>query len=285
MPKKIRPLDIITIIHILIAISILLIGRGVVENTAQRILIHLLILLFIGFLIKFSGKSSLLELIHDWYPLLLWGFFFETTTLANQVFQQGYWDIQVQQIDQFIFGYQPALVWGTKLDNFFWQEFFHFWYFSYYPMMIGIGILYYKFERKYFHQYFFSITLIFYISYFVYYFVPVIGGRFWQITQVLTREYRYGVFTRLMALIYNGTKHWGGALPSSHVSVATAVTIASFRYSKLLGWLFLGVTALLSISIVYCHYHYFIDIPAGILFGLILYAAASKLYIKMDNYV
>ena len=138
----------------------------------------------------------------------------------------------MQKIEAAIFGYQPALVWGTKYSNYFLQEFFHFWYLSFYIMIIGVGIIFYKNNRDNFHRYYFAVIFVFFSSYVFYYFVPVVGGRFWPETLALSKLYRYGIFTRIMAFVYNRTGHWGGAIPSSHVAVAVAVTAASFRIIK-----------------------------------------------------
>ncbi len=203
----------------------------------------------------------------------------------NQILWHGYWDLHIHKIEQAIFGYQPALEWGTRFSSYFLQEFFHFWYLSFYLMIVGLGLLFYFKNRDNFYRYFFIISFVFYSCYIIYYFIPVVGGRFWDITLTLSREYRYGLFTRIMALVYNNTTHWGGAIPSSHVAVATAVTVASFQYHKLLGWFMILATILLSISTVYCHYHYFIDTPVGIFCGIAFYFLGRKIYSNLEIYV
>jgi membrane-associated phospholipid phosphatase len=285
MQQTIKPLDILTLIYIFISTVILFIGWNTTENSLNILSIYLILIVIIFFLIKYSSKYALLRIIHHWYPIIFWGFLFQASTQLNQVFWNGYWDNFFQKIDEAIFGYQPAIIWGTKYNSFFWQEFFHFWYFSFYIMIAGIGLLFYLKDRKLFHSYFFTISFVFYICYLTYYFIPVIGGRYWEITLANTKEYQYGIFTRLMAFLYNRTEHWGGAIPSSHVAVATAVTIAAFRFKKYLGWILLAGTVLLSISTVYCHYHYFIDTPFGILYGILFYYLGLKIYRKMEIYV
>jgi len=285
MFRKIKPLDLITFTHIFINSIILFIGWNKLDNSFDIYFKYLIITTFILILMKYKKKSSVIRVVYDWYPLLLWGFFFEATTQMSLVIWNNYWDVFIQKIDQFIFGYQPAMEWGIKFSSYFLQEFFHFWYISYYFMILGIGILFYVKDRKLFHKYFFGITFVFYMCYLTYLFVPVIGGRFWDVTLSLSKEFRFGIFTRSLALIYNKTAHWGGAIPSSHVAVATAVTIASYQYKKILGWLLLPATILICISTVYCHYHYFIDTPVGILYGVVFYYLGLKIYKKMVSYV
>ncbi|MDY6915301.1 MAG: phosphatase PAP2 family protein, partial [Candidatus Cloacimonadota bacterium] len=122
-----------------------------------------------------------------------------------------------------------------------------------------------------------------YVTYMI---LPVIGGRWWEImegTEKLTTQMRHGIFTRIMALIYRGTTHQGGAFPSSHVAVAVVANLIAYFYNKKLGWSLFPLTFLLSISTVYCHYHYFIDTIFGLLYGIIFFFISIKLYGKLDN--
>lgn len=285
MTKSFKPLDIITLIYLAISTVFVLIGWNQLENSFDIFFRNLVITVIVLLLCKYATKHKLIEILHDWYPLLFCGLFFEAATQMNQIIWDGYWDPFIQQIEQAVFGYQPAIVWGTKYSNYFLQEFFHFWYLSFYFMIIGVGIYYYLNNKNQFHRYYFAVIFVFYVCYVIYFFIPVVGGRFWQETLALTKEYRYGIFTRIMAFVYNRTQHWGGAIPSSHVAVAAAVTAASFRISKILGWLLIMATILLSISTVYGHYHYFIDTPTGIIWGLGWFFLGESIYKRMVRYV
>jgi membrane-associated phospholipid phosphatase len=285
MTRSFKPLDIITLGYLSVSTIFVFIGWNRLDNSFDIFFANLTITVLTLLICKYAGKYKLVELLHDWYPLLFCGFFFEAATQMNQILWNGYWDPFIHRIEQAIFGYQPAFVWGTRYSNYFLQEFFHFWYLSFYLMIIGVGIIYYINNKNHFHRYYFAVIFVFYMSYVIYYFIPVVGGRFWPETLALTKEYRFGIFTRIMAFVYNRTGHWGGAIPSSHVAVAVAVTAASFQINKILGWIMVVTTVLLSLSTVYCHYHYFIDTPAGIIWGLVLFFLSEKIYKKMVGYV
>ncbi|MDD3050770.1 MAG: phosphatase PAP2 family protein [Candidatus Cloacimonetes bacterium] len=220
----------------------------------------------------------MVNILRDMYPVLLFGFFYSSASAVNRVIFPNYLDDFFQRIDFAIFGYQPAEVWGQLYDSFLVQELFHFAYFSYYPMIFGVSLAFYIKDRQYFHKQIFMITFLFYSCYLIYMVLPVVGGRALPGLTELTKIYRYGPFTKIMAFIYNRSTHWGGAFPSSHVAVAMLISFTSFRLSKRLGYILVSISLLLSLSIVYCHYHYFIDAVFGILFSIIFFYLGAKVY-------
>ncbi|HCX72615.1 MAG TPA: hypothetical protein DHM37_02760 [Candidatus Cloacimonas sp.] len=282
--RKYRPIDVITISYVLFNLLFILLGWGKVINPH----IHFPIYAGIGiiiFFITYINESSpkILQILRDWYPLGFYVYFFETTSNLNQVIFPHFLDNFFQGIDQAIFGYQPAMVWGIALDNFFFQELFHFAYFTYYLIPIIFVFIYLK-DKQLFHKFAYTISFVFYACYITYMFLPVIGGRWWEImegAEKLTTQMRYGVFTRIMALIYQGTSHQGGAFPSSHVAVAVVANRMAYLFNKKMGWIILPITILLSIATVYCHYHYFIDTIFGLIYGIAFYFVAIKTYDKL----
>jgi membrane-associated phospholipid phosphatase len=58
------------------------------------------------------------------------------------------------------------------------------------------------------------------------------------------------------------------ALPSMHVSVATFLQVLLRPY-RFLFWIFLPINILIIISTVILGYHYFLDVPAGIIVAML----------------
>ncbi len=277
-------IDKITILLVIINIILTIIGGSRIENRFFYLILFLMIPVILFLLIKYQQKSRIVHILRDWYPIFLFGLFFEFSSVINRVFIPEYLDLFFQKLDFLIFGYQPAIEWGMSFDNFLIQEIMHFGYFSYYLVLPGIGVyLYLQKDKQDYHKYLFLICFIFYSCYLIFNFLPVIGGRYWKQTLYLTQIYRYGLFTRIMAWIYNITPHWGSAFPSSHIAVMTAANIYLFRLKKTTGLLFIPLTILLSLSTVYCHYHYFVDLISGIMFGVIMYVVGIKIYSKDKN--
>jgi len=108
--------------------------------------------------------------------------------------------------------------------------------------------------------------------------LPVVGGRIYPEAHELTETYRHGLFTHTMVYIYKMNEHWGGAFPSSHVAVALTLTMIGFRYFRKFAWILLINTIFLSISTVYCHYHYFVDVIFGYIVGVIFFGISEFIY-------
>ncbi|HHE37109.1 MAG TPA: phosphatase PAP2 family protein [Candidatus Cloacimonetes bacterium] len=278
--NRFRPIDILTFLYILINLLYIIFGWKRVHNPHIHFPVFLMIGIVIYILIRNEKHSGILSFLRDWYPVIAFTYFFEATSALNKVIFPDFLDPFFQKIDFHIFGYQPAIVWGIKLDYFWLQELMHFAYFCYYLMIPVLGFLLYFKKREAFHRFVFSISFLFYFCYLIFNILPVIGGRALEGATFLTTEYRYGIFTRIMALIYNNTAHLGGAFPSSHVAVAVGVTISALRDVKWFGWILIPISFLLSISTIYCHYHYFIDTVAGLFFGIGIYYLGLKIYGK-----
>ncbi|MCL1827481.1 MAG: phosphatase PAP2 family protein [Candidatus Cloacimonetes bacterium] len=295
--KKIFITDWLMFAYIIFTIVWILIGW---ENIAEIAKVSPL-----GLLIKICGISSLIifllilnhftknpiiQFLRFWYPIFLLEFFYITTTYVHFMFFPEIIDPFFQYLDEMIFGYQPSMVWGTSYDEFFYQEFFHFAYFSYYLMIFGIPFyIYIKKEKKEFIRALFNIMFVFLTCYVMFMILPVVGGRAVEGMRELIETYRHGLFTHIMVFIYKSAEHWGAAFPSSHVAVALTITLVSFRHFKLFGLLLLVNTFFLSWSTVFCHYHYFVDVISGVLFGLIMFFISEVIYAifgaKKEKYI
>ncbi len=287
MIKKLNPVDTITLIYASIIDCFIIYGWSRIEHPLRQILLHFSIIILILGLTYLHGKfpkSKLVFFLRLSYPLVLYGYFFESVSHLNLLIFHDYIDGFFQRIDFSIFGYQPTLYWGTHFDTFFLQELFHFSYFSYYLMFLILTITLFV-KRKYedLGKFIFTLSFVFYICFLTYVILPVIGGRFYPEAMELTKTLRYGIFTKIMAEIYIHSPHLGGAFPSSHVAIALVLMLSALKYEKKLGFVFIPITLLLSIATVYCHYHYFTDVLGGILYVIIFYPLSFKLYSKLEN--
>ena len=127
------------------------------------------------------------------------------------------------------------------------------------------------------------LSFSFYIFYFIYSLFPTIGGRYFDEALIRTKLYRAGPFTHIMAFIYNNSKHWGGAFPSSHLGIAVVLTVAALAHphTRKMGYVFAAVSLIMSFSIAYCHYHWFVDALGGIAVGIGSFFLGRWTYKKM----
>lgn len=212
--------------------------------------------------------DRILSFVRGIYPVSLFGYFFISLYSVNRIIFVDWLDPFFLNIDKSIFGYLPSLQWGIKFDSFWVSELFHFAYFCYYPMIGGLPLYFYFKNKKAFGEIIFTLSFVFYLCYFLFSLLPVIGGRYFPEAMELTKLYRGGLFTHIMAFIYNASKHLGGAFPSSHVAIATVLTVSALRHLRKVGYVFVLISFFLSLATVYCHYHWFIDMVAGLFTGI-----------------
>jgi len=288
--KKLFIFDWILITYILFCMLWLVINSQSIiiyngENTASLFLEYLTslgIIVFIILLWHFT-HFTLLRVVRFWYPCVFIPYLFTNATRMDLAIFHEYLDPIVRGYDQLLFGYQPVSTWGVVNDTFFWQEFYHYAYFSYYLMLIGIPLyIYLKYDRKDYIHAVTNVLFVFYACLIVYLIFPVVGGRFIPRFATLTTQYRHGLFTHIMAFLYQRNHHWGGAFPSSHVAIALTLCLVSLKYMKPFAWVFILHTLLLAISTVFCHYHYFVDVITGFVYGFIMYGF-SEIVFALSN--
>lgn len=226
---------------------------------------------------------KLLVFIRSYYPILLYLYFFESVAVTNRIFFHEWLDPFFMNIDFSLFGYLPSMEWGLRYNALWIKEVLHFAYFCYYPMIVGLPILFYIRKRQALDEMVFVLSLVFYFCYFIYSWLPVIGARFIPLAMQWTELSDGGIFTALMAYIYIHSPHLGGAFPSSHVAIALVLSLMALRYFKVIGYVFLVISFFLAIATVYCHYHWFIDTVFGVITGLLGFWLAQKVYKQLSE--
>lgn len=284
--KKLFIYDKLVILYVIFSMLWIIISKNSIESPLTLFLKTFGVLIFISSVIIINHfiDNPLSRFLRYWYPIILLGFFFESVTKMDLFIFKEYLDPFFQHLDFMIFGYQPAVEWGLNYGNFFTYEFFYAAYFSYYVMIFGIPMaLYTRSNKTDFIRALYNIMFVFVACYLVYIVLPVTGGRAIDGIKELTEVYRYGLFTHIMAFIYRTSTHNGAAFPSSHVAIAFILTFIAFRHFKKTAILMLIVTVFLSISTVFCHYHYFVDVIAGIIYSVIMFGFSELSYLYFNR--
>lgn len=232
-----------------------------------------------------------LGMLATWYP---------ETYLFCSIF--GNLDHVFAQADQFLFGFQPALLFSETLQGKVWSELFNMGYFAYYPMIFFLVV--WTFFRRYtlFEKTTFIILCSFFIFYVVFMFLPVAGPQFYYqavgvdtiregvFPQVglyfrnhfdMMPEKQYGgIFQHLVELAQQSGERPTAAFPSSHVGISTIIMILAWKADKRRR-VFLGLLpfyAFLCCATVYIHAHYAVDAFAGFITAFPVYKAAHSIY-------
>lgn len=227
--------------------------------------------------------------------LLLLSWWYPDTYEINRIFPNL--DPLFATWEQQIFGCQPALLFYEAVPSVLFSEVLLMSYFSYYPL-IGVVALYYFFRR---YQDFERITFIIMCAFFIYYLIfialPVTGPQYYYHAAGLDNIVKgvfpdignyfathqdslpipgsdTGFFHQLMEAAHIKGERPTAAFPSSHVGITVIMTLLAWRtHNKPLITLTVVLLILMNLATVYLRAHYVIDVLAGWLSAIAIYAA------------
>jgi membrane-associated phospholipid phosphatase len=257
--------DRITILYNFILVIFTFIFRAKIAAYAYHLAFNLSVILIVLLLI-FRRRSSLsVFTVSLWYPFILYPLFYYQTGLINRVVVPQFLGRFFMNLDVSIFGEFPAVFLRGKHGNAFLDEFFHFFYFSYYVAIPHTGVLLFRKDVKLFESFVFQLSSVFYLCFVIFILLPAEGPI------ALRNEYFHqgGLFQAMVDFIYTVAEKPGASFPSSHVAAMVLVTwwgSTHFRRMKIFYWL---TCLFMSIATVYCMFHYAVDVIGGLLFGLL----------------
>jgi membrane-associated phospholipid phosphatase len=236
-----------------------------------------------------------LHLLRCFYPMILYTFLYGETHRLDGLFYHGYLDGFFIDLDQRIFGAQPSRTMMQRLPYTWVSEAFYLFYFSYYIMVLTVGLaLYFRGERK-FWQYITVVSFIFYVCYLTYIFLPVMGpysandglllrGKIASVEpRIVPAPVTAGAFYKVMGKIYDVAEPGGGAaFPSSHVAVAVATLWFTWSYLRKARLPHFAAVVLLCLATVYCGYHYAVDVLGGLATAAVLAPLGMLIHRKWD---
>jgi len=264
-------------------------------NAAWMVLVHALIQAYARY-----PSLWLLKFLRHFYPAFLYTPFYVETGLLNRMFFRDYLDPTLIQWEQHLWGCQPSVLFMEKLPWLFVSEVCYASYFSYYVIILGVGIALFVRRRRHFFHYISVVSFVFYVCYLIYIILPVAGTPAFfhdaggyalpaatqrlAVTDTYPASVRTGIFFKLMHWIYDVFEPPGAAFPSSHVVVALCTVHFSFRYLRPIRYVHLAVVVLLCLSTVYCRYHYVLDVLAGLVTAAVLVPTGNWLYFKHEKH-
>lgn len=287
---------------IVVALLILFFHNWTVLHYKGLVAAHTICVLVIHWLIvtRAQGKGGpVVDFFRHFYPLVLYTGLFRETGALNRMFFHDYMDPAVIRWEQALFGGQPSMLFMDKLPHLWLSELFYFSYFSYYIMIVGVGLALFIRNRAQFFHFVSVISFVFYVCYTLYIFIPVVGPRLfmreiegyglpeavWALASVhsFPEAVQHGPFFKIMAVIYEIFEAPGAAFPSSHVAISLSTVYFSFRYLPRVRYLHLVMAILLCTSTVYCRYHYLVDVFAGILTAAMFLPLGNWLYWRFEK--
>ncbi|MBD3222207.1 phosphatase PAP2 family protein [bacterium] len=224
------------------------------------------------------------------YMPLLFGTFYAQIEYLGVIFRDygDPFDPVLIDLEAAIFGMQPSLEWSRAWPWPWLLELMQFAYFSYYFFpLIGLLVIWLASGAdrptrwRWSEAYIRDLTAVMLTCYAWYVFVPVWGPKYFDylgVAGTIASEGLHGlIFTDVMHWIHaQGALH-GAAFPSSHVAGSMVAWWWGWKTApRHRAWLTV-LWGLLCLSIVYCRYHYVVDLVAGVAWGALIMALTARL--------
>lgn len=279
----------------LVGLMVLVFHGDRVDGWPELVVSHLLAMCVIHLLVQRQAGHSQrgwLTFFRCFYPILIYTALYRETDLLNRMFVPEFLDPFFLALEQELFGFQPAVRFMAEWPIPLVSEMFYMAYFSYYPMILGLGIFLFRKDREWFFHYVTVLSVVLFGCYLMFIFLPVIGPPvlMWPVADFPEQarlpfyplayppEVTSGPFFQIMASIYRQFESPGGAFPSSHVAAALCTLMFSWRYLNSFRYLHLVMVILLCLATVYCRYHYAVDVVGGVAAAMLLIPLGEYLY-------
>jgi hypothetical protein len=209
-------------------------------------------------------------------PLLYWVLYHQVQTLWP-VLRAVPLDGILAGLEARLWGLQPALAFGPALPYRWLSELFCLAYFAYY-LFVPAVVLTALFSKGYAaaERIVLAVTCCFFACYACFWLFPTVGPHFWFPPFRGPELYQGYFFNHVLFFFTSGGEIRGGAFPSSHIAVALLLTLLARRATPKLWTAMAVVTALMLPGVVYLRAHYLLDVPAGLLTGVLAYILARK---------
>ncbi len=264
--------------YVLITTILLLISWNQAPNAAELLTTRVIIVVGVLGIVFFYNKvkNSILELIRNIYPIIISGYFYSETVFYNKFIWDNL-DQKLIDLDQFIFGFQPSLVFSEVFSSKLFSELMYFGYFSFYLLIISfVVIAYYKLKEESSELIFkFAASmLLFYLFFGVF---PAAGPQFYFPSPEKDLPVAF-VFDKIMHFIQTNAEQPTAAFPSSHVGISIIILLLLRRRTPLFFKIAIPFVIILILSTVYIKAHYAVDVIGGIIIAPIILYLASILY-------
>ncbi len=269
--------DRLTAAYLLFVVALVVVRYEQVRHWAAIAAIHVVLIIMIGLLAGLRRNGSrLAEIIANWYPILLFGFFFEEIGLIVHAIHAGWFDDWLMSAEYSLFGVHPT-VWIEQYHSFWGTEILQLAYTSYLVLTLGLAAYFWRRgERTPFQILVVSTCVAYYLGYLIFVFFPI-ESPYHTLKSLQAVEPTVGPFSALINWIERYGRVHGGAFPSAHVSGSVVVLICAWRHARQVGYLLLPLVIAICIATVYGRYHYVVDVVAGVVMAIIGCAIGMRL--------
>jgi len=221
------------------------------------------------------GKAYL-----DFYPLIFMFVIFESFFMILPYFNPHDYDRELAQMDFSMFSVYPT-VWIEQWVRPWLTDLLYLDYFIYYPMPLFILVYLYRKRMAYeLDRSVFILLVVNYGAYITYFFVPAMGPRFYEPIMQMQTKALNGIFLaapiRDIISVFEPNKF--DAFPSLHIATSLTTLTIMFKYNKKMFAIFIPVIAGIFVAVIYCRFHYVVDVIAGIVWTIVAFWFSGWFY-------
>lgn len=283
---RISAVDFINLLFLLILVLLFL---AAFPDTPYRI--HLLLiypalfaaLLLVAWLRRRCRSARMTKVLMIVYPVIFLFAVFETFFMLLPYFNESRYDEAMASLDFSVFQVHPtAWLEGFAAPPL--TELMYLLYLFYFPLPLFILLwLYGKSRWLDLERAMFAYLFTYYGAYVVYFFVPVAGPRY-HLAEMHWGSLEGLVFSEpIQRLIDVLEPNKLDCFPSLHAAITLLTLLVMNRYHKKMFYAFLPLGAGITLSLVYCRYHYVVDVGAGMIWAAVCYFTAGGLYDKIGK--
>ena len=218
----------------------------------------------------------------DFYPLIFMFVIFESFFMILPYFNPHDYDKELAAMDFRMLGVDPT-VWIEQWVHPWLTDLLYLTYFIYYPF--PLFILVYLYRKRAFaalDRSIFLLLVVNYGAYITYFFVPAMGPRYYEPIMQLQTKALNGIFLavpiRNFIHIFEPNKF--DAFPSLHIATSLTTMVIMFRYNKKMFLTFIPFILGIFVAVIYCRFHYVVDVIAGIVWTAVAVSFAGWFYDK-----
>ena len=276
---RILPADVAVIFYLTVTAVLLLFLPDPLSGYAAHFYFRLIVMAGIAVIIVADSKfkNNFTRFLHLFYPLTLLGYVYGETALLNHIFFTEDLDPIFINLDEAVFGFQPAIEFSKTFPQVWFSELMNLGYFSYYFMPVVVSLVVYFTERDFAEKVVFLIISSFLIYYLIFIVFPVTGPQFY-FKPPLSGVPVTGIFSRAVKAVQEIGEHPTGAFPSSHVGMALIFLRICRKSSVVMFWILIPFVFLILFATVYIKAHYAVDVIGGILSAPLVLFAGMKLW-------
>jgi membrane-associated phospholipid phosphatase len=276
-----RPADIVNIIFLLILTVLTVVFHKVLPKTTFLISLYTTLIAAQFILIRIRDNGKFLHFFYNLiFPILCILLIFDSLEWVVHYINPEDIDPLLIKLDYLIFNGHPTVMLESIMHPIL-TDLMQIAYSTYYFIPVIFGIILLKTKKKEeFNRSLFLTLLCFYLSYIGYMLFPALGPRF-TIDHLQTTELQGFIIAESIQDLLNrleGIKR--DAFPSGHTAVTVLVLYLAYKFNRIYFWICLPVVSTLVFSTVYCRYHYFVDIIAGLILTVLTVLIGESVYKK-----